>query len=678
MTSTTLSSSIKSPARVLTDALPPLRVLPADHHNLVPASTTVVGRADDLDELARLLVSSRLVSIVGPGGLGKTRVATEYGLRHAREWEHGVWFVDLAPVVDDDLIPLTVADAIATSLTKTRDPMAGVIEHLRDRRALLIIDNCEHLTAGVARCVSELLGRCPATAVVATSREPLGLRGERIWRLPTLAPDNSAVELFHDRAGLSSDLDPAQRDTIVELCRLLDGLPLAIELAAARCDVLTPTDILTRLDGQRRFLRSADPMLSPRQRSLDDTIDWSYQLLSPDEQLAFQRLGVFAAGFGLEAASAAVGDGVIDPFEVPELIWSLVSKSLVVSDPAAGTTRYRMLETVRSFAHDQLSRSGELPAAASRLARFYVDSYGPHLEKVDAGVLAERSREIDNLRALIPVVAIEDESLAQILACIIVGDARRSSAGAGADEGGRLLALLPAPTPTRVALFAEVAVLAVDGGLLDRGSDLLDQAQDLEAEVGAPVWLHARVQQTRGVISVHRGDLDTARSIAVAGLAESTTPIGRARLLNLLTLVAAEVGALDDARDAAEEALELSRVTGTTETQGTLLSNLAEIELRAGHLPAAAQRQLDSLALAVEVGSIQEVSSTLIVAARLASMADDWTAATRLQSFADVLLDQISVSLYPSDRALAINCSARPPSDSVHPSSSTSWTRDGR
>ena len=330
-----------------------------------------------------------------------------------------------------------------------------------------------------------------------------------------------------------------------------------------------------------------------------------------------------------------------------------MSKSLVVIEPAAGSTRYRMLETVRCL-RPRPTRSIRRVACGREPPRRGSTSTRTDRswKRSTPSCIAERSREIDNIRALIPIVALDDETLAQHLACIIVGDTRRSSAGAGADEGGRLLALLPAPTPTRVALFAEVAVLAVDGGLLDRGSDLLDQAQVLEAEVGAPVWLHARVQQTRGVISVHRGDLDTARSIAVAGLAESTTPIGRARLLNLLTLVAAEVGALDDARDAAEEALELSRVTGTTETQGTLLSNLAEIELRAGHLPAAAQRQLDSLALAVEVGSIQEVSSTLIVAARLASMADDWTAATRLQSFADVLLDQISVSLYPSDRAL--------------------------
>ena len=210
------------------------------------------------------------------------------------------------------------------------------------------------------------------------------------------------------------------RATVVELCRLLDGLPLAIELAAARCDVLAPAEILARLGRQPALLRSDDPTISARQRSLDDTIAWSHELLSADEQLAFRRLGVFAAGFGLEASTAAVADDDIDPYDVPELVWSLVSKSLVASEPAAGSTRYRMLDTIRAFAQRRLARSGELAPVAVRLGRFYVDSYGPQLEKADAQLLAERAREIDNMRALIPTVAPHDEELAQHLACTVV------------------------------------------------------------------------------------------------------------------------------------------------------------------------------------------------------------------------------------------------------------------
>ena len=398
-----------------------------------------------------------------------------------------------------------------------------MLEHLRDRRALVIMDNCEHLTVGVARHVDELLRACPGVQVVATSREPLGLRGERIWRLAPLASDDAAVQLFCDRAGLTSTPDDSLRATVVELCRLLDRLPLAIELAAARCDVLAPAEILARLGRQPTLLRSDDPTISARQRSLDDTIAWSHELLSTDEQLAFRRLGVFAAGFGLEAATAAVADDDIDPYDVPELVWSLVSKSLVASEPAAGSTRYRMLDTVRAFAQRQLARSGELAPVAVRLGRFYVDSFGPQLEKADAQLLAERAREIDNMRALIPIVAPHDEELAQHLACTVVVSHRRASPRTGGDEGLRLLDQLTARTPTRVALLVDVVILAVDQGLIDVAADLLDEAELLAADVGSPPWIDGRIDQFRGIIAIHRGDSEGHVRIAHAALARTTS-----------------------------------------------------------------------------------------------------------------------------------------------------------
>ena len=404
---------LQATAPGLAAAFPPLRVLPADRHNLVAAPTTIIGREGELGVLADLVATARLVTVVGPGGLGKTRLVTEFGMRAAAEMDHGVWFVDLAPLNDPNLIVPTVAEAVAAPTSAALDPTAAVIEHLRGRRAMVIMDNCEHLVAGVAKHVDELLRGCPLVSVVATSRAPLGLGGERIWRLAPLDYEDAALQLFCDRAGFTGRLDPTLRTTLVELCRLLDGLPLAIELAAARCDVLAPADIVARLGGRAGFLHSDDPTVSARQRSLDATIEWSCQLLHADEQLAFRRLGVFAAGFGLEAPSAAVAADDIDPYDVPELIWSLVSKSLVVKEPAAGSTRYRMLDTVRVFAQRQLAESGELANVALRLAGFFLDSYGPQLEKTDVQLLAQRSRDIDNVRPLIPIVAPHDEELAQ-------------------------------------------------------------------------------------------------------------------------------------------------------------------------------------------------------------------------------------------------------------------------
>ncbi len=318
---------------------PPLRVLPSDRHNLVRVPTTIVGRDEDLSTLAGLVATGRLVSVVGPGGLGKTRLVTEYGLRSAMAWEHGIWFVDLAPLGDAALVPHAVVDAIGAPTRDDADARDTALDFLRDRHAFVILDNCEHLTQGVARFVNDLLRDCQHVRVVTTSREPLGLRGERVWRLSPLAADDAAVRLFCDRAGLTTDLDHSLRTTVTQLCRLLDGLPLAIELAAARCDVLAPAEILARLSRHPNLLRSDDPTVSSRQRSLELTISWSYEHLSADEQTAFRRLGVFAAGFGLEASMAAVAGDDIDPYDVPELVWSLVSKSLVAVEPAAATAR---------------------------------------------------------------------------------------------------------------------------------------------------------------------------------------------------------------------------------------------------------------------------------------------------------------------------------------------------
>ena len=489
---------------------------------------------------------------------------TEYGLRHADGWQHGIWFVDLAPVNDPALVAQTVADAIAAPTLDT-DARGAVVAHLRERQAMLILDNCEQLVADVAAYVDDLLGQCPGVCVLVTSRQPLGLRGERIWRLSPLLSDDSAVELFFERAGLTDEQRLAARPAVVELCQVLDGLPLAIELAAARCDVLSPGEMLARLGRHQRLLRSSDPTLSARHRSLDDTIEWSHRLLTTDEQLAFRRLGLFAAGFGLEAATAVIADDAIDAYDVPELVWSLVSKSLVVSEPAAGSTRYRMLETIRAYARQQLDRVEETSGAAVRLGHYYLGAYGPQLHKIDVELLADRTREVDNLRALIPLVAPDDAEAAQALACAVAVNHRRASPRVGLDEGLRHLDRLAVSTPTRVALLVEVTRLAVDCGLVDVAADLVERAHLLAGEVGSPTWIEGQLDQQRGVVAIHRGEIDRARDIAIAALDSTSTAVGRLRLHNLLALVAIEQGAFDEARESEESALELSVQLGDLE-----------------------------------------------------------------------------------------------------------------
>jgi predicted ATPase/class 3 adenylate cyclase len=644
----------------LSSDFPPLRVLPAERHNLVPLPTTIVGRDREIARLIELVETSRLVSVVGPGGLGKTRLVTEYGLRRAEDWEHGVWFVDLAPIDDPARLPVALAAAVGAPTTEAQDPRAGVFEFLRDRRALLIADNCEHLTASVARLVDQLLGECPAIHVLATSREPLGLEAERVWRLPPLSVDEAAVRLFCDRAGLTHELDPVTRANVVELCRVLDGLPLAIELAAARCDVLDPPEILARL-GRSGLLRSHDPTVTTRQRSLEDTLEWSYHLLGTDEQSAFRRLGVFASGFQLDAATAAISAEGIHAYDAPELVWSLVAKSLVLSEPAAGSTRYRMLETIRGFAARRLDRGGELRSVSLHLARFYLDAFGPQLQKLGVDQVTERSVEIDNMRILIPIVAEHDAETAQMLACTVTLDRRRASPALGVEEGRRFLDELTAETPGRVALIEAVGRLAIDRGLIDEAADLYENAKLLAAEVGEPRWMEGRIDQQLGVVALHHGDPDRARSIALSGLSLTPGPRGRTLLLNLLGQAAVERGAYDEAREAMQAVADQRADLGDVEALGVDLGNLAEIEMRAGNYPTAARRQLESLAIATQTGSLRDVTSAQIVAARLASMTGEWSSAVRLQSAADTAMSAIGLSLFPTDRALcdALLASAR-------------------
>jgi class 3 adenylate cyclase len=316
------------------------RVRPADGHNLVRPPTSFEGREGDFGALVRLVRPGSATTIVGSGGAGKTRMAIETALAVAHAWEDGAWFVDLAPLSSSQGMAETIAQAIGAKSTPNVDPLIAVLEDLRERRALVILDNCEHLAESVCACVAELLQVCPNVGVLATSRIPLGLRAERVYRLDPLPCDGGnspAVRLFRDRAVVRADVDEA---SVVQLCAELDGLPLAIELAAARTSAMRPHEILGRLRGSPSVLRSRDLSLPERQRTLDRLLDWSYDLLGPDARAMLRRLTVFAGSFDLETAEfVCAGDGVMRA-DVPELLWTLVDSSLVVTEAAAGTSRW--------------------------------------------------------------------------------------------------------------------------------------------------------------------------------------------------------------------------------------------------------------------------------------------------------------------------------------------------
>jgi predicted ATPase/class 3 adenylate cyclase len=634
----------------LPDTFPPLRALPADRHNLMAPLTSLVGRATELKELAELVAAHRFVTVVGTGGLGKTRLAIEYGLAHAEDWEGGVWMADLSGVADGAAVPQAIAAAVGAPVASESNIWTAVLGHLRGRELVLVLDNCEHLATEVALRVQALLRACPGVRVLATSRAPIGLQSERIWR-PAALTETTATELFNERAGLTTHED-ATSATVAALCRRLDGLPLAIELAAARADLVPPKEILAQLDRSIGVLRSRDPTVDPRQRSLDEVIGWSYELLAPAERAAFRRFGLFSASFDMASAAAAAMDEGVVADEVPELTWSLLAKSLLASEPTAGDTRYRMLETVRVYARRQLHEADDAVAVANSLGRFYIAAYGPQIESSGPGLASDRAINIENFRGLIPVVAARSVEIAQTLALIVVRIVRNSSPRGGMDEGIDFLRELSAATAVRAGLLVETVRAANEAGEFDVAAGLLDEADAIGTTVGIPEWLDRRIDQQRAVVAINRGDADRARVIGLAALEHAVTVNGTRLALDVLAMAAAERGAYEEATDATERALQICRDNGDLDACAVLLANLAEIAFRAGERTAAAARQLESLDIAVQTGHLRELTSAVMLGAKLAGESGDWIAASRLQAAADQAMSEAGFKLYVPDRVL--------------------------
>ena len=362
------------------------RVVRREPTNLPTDISTFVGRARELGDLVRLLRGTRLLSLTGVGGSGKTRLARQAGTRVATTFDDGVYFVDLASLADPELLPSVVARALDVSERATETPADTLVEWLRSRRLLLILDNCEHLVDACAALIAALLREAPDLQILATTREALNVPGETLWRVPplslppepgALAPEAmltfDAIRLFTERASTVTPfvLAPDNAAAVADICRRLDGVPLAIELAAARATVLSVHQIRDRLDDRFRLLTSGGRTAVARQRTLKATVDWSYDLLSDSERHLLKRLSVFAGGWTLEAVEAVCAGRGIDAGEVLDLLSRLVDKSLVIVDDRPGDRRYRLLETIRQYAGDQLLHAGEDGVMADAHACYY-------------------------------------------------------------------------------------------------------------------------------------------------------------------------------------------------------------------------------------------------------------------------------------------------------------------
>jgi predicted ATPase/class 3 adenylate cyclase len=505
---------------------PPLRTLEAIQHNLPVQLTSFIGREEDVQEVGDLLGDHRLVTLTGVGGTGKTRLALQVSAEFADRFADGVRFVELASVTDADDIPGAVASVLGIRHEPGRPDAIRdrVIDRLRGHQVLLVLDNCEHLLAGVAGLVADILSSAPDVKVLASSREGLGLRGERLWQVTSLRvrndPESEAVRLFLDRAQAVAPKLAWNQVTsahIVRICELLDGIPLAIELAAARARVLSPAQIAARLDDRFRLLTGGSRAAVPRHQTLEATVDWSYRLLTESERRLFERLSVFVGGFTLEAAEQVGAGDDIEPGEILDLLTGLVDRSMVLADQGpSGVSRYRMLETLRAFGFQRLSDSDTVEVWKDRHLAYFagwlegVDVLGWSVTESAKELVGERAnlaaaldwalqRGADHVSDLASALAVDryvslgapEEALKMIELAV-------NSAGSGAGLRVRAMHARIVHALGRAAEFHSLA------------SDIAATADDVGAADGA--WSLAAI----GTVYASDPELDSSQGITLA------------------------------------------------------------------------------------------------------------------------------------------------------------------
>jgi predicted ATPase/class 3 adenylate cyclase/DNA-binding CsgD family transcriptional regulator len=557
----------------LANDFPPLRTPESvGTHNFPVQLTSFVGRGAQMTDVRKLLADNRVVTLAGAGGAGKTRLAVEIAARIAPEYADGVWYVDLAPITDPALVPVAVARALGLPDQPSRSTMDTLLRFVRDRQVMVVLDNCEHLLGATAEMVVALLGAAPQLRLLATSREPIGVPGEASWRVPSLSLADEAIELFTDRARHARPDFAVRNDNaaaVTEICRRLDGLPLAIELAAARVRALSLAEILDSLHDRFRLLTGGARTAVRRQQTLRASVDWSHALLTEPERVLFRRLAVFLGGLDLEAAQAVAGHDEVERFQVLDLLTLLVDKSLVVAEHTGGATRYRLLETVRQYALEKLGESGEADAVRARHRDYYTSLAA--LRRAGREQLIEQAEiEIDNLRAafgwsrensdvdLALALASSLQPLWQARGRLREGLAWFDAALAGLD------ALHPGVAPgVRARALADRAMLAIWVGAADSLSQA-QQALSIAREVNDPALL-VRVLTACGLIAGQSYNAEVTRAYFAEAIGLARELDDRRRLSQILASQAiATITAGDPiaGRALAEEGRDLAEAIG--------------------------------------------------------------------------------------------------------------------
>jgi predicted ATPase/Tfp pilus assembly protein PilF len=614
---------------------PALRSLEATPNNLPQQITSFVGREHALRDVRELLGTNRLLTLVGVGGLGKTRLSLQLGAEVLDDYADGVWFVEMAPLSDARLVHQAVASVLRVKEEPGRTVQEALLKFVRDRQLLVILDNCEHLIRACAGLANELLQSGPQVKVLASSRESLRVVGETTYALSTLsvpAPNGDlpvemmtqyeAVNLFSDRARATQPtfrVNSNNAAAVADICHRLDGIPLAVELAAARVRALSVETIAERLTDRFRLLTGGGATSLPRQQTLRACIDWSYDLLTDAERVLLQRLAVFVGGWGLQGAEAVCTEGQIDKPSVLELLTRLVEKSLVEFEAESG--RYRLLETVRQYARDRQVESGPDETVRDRHRDYYLALAEEAESKLKGAQQAEWLRRLDdeheNLRAALGWSLVEPGSGAGLRLCGALQRYwwTRGHLGEGRAWCMRALENVGADvrSPERAKALSAEGQLAYFQGDYAASRARHEESLAIRRKLGDQLGVGASLSSL-GNVSYEQGDLSAARALyeeCLAILRDVGSRSGVATSLNNLGFVLSELGDHAAASALHGESLAIKRELGDRSGIAHSLNNLGRVAYQQGKFGSAQTLYEESLAIRREIGDRIGIASSL-------------------------------------------------------------------
>ena len=702
---------------------PPLNSLDAASNNLPVQLTTFIGRKRELAEAKRLLASARMLTLIGPGGTGKTRLALQAGADLLASFADGVWMVELAPLADPALMEQTVAYVLGLREAPGQPLIDLIAEYLQSRSLLLILDNCEHLVEACAQLADHLLRACPQLKIIASSREALGIAGETVYRVPSLSLPKSdaaistlmqceSVQLFMERARAAQPhftLTDVNASSVAQICLRLDGIPLALELAAARVKMFSAEQIASRLDDRFRLLTGGSRTALPRQQTLRALIDWSYSLLTEPERILFRRLSVFIGGWPLEAAEQVCAGKGVEQLDVLDLLSRLVDKSLVITEDTAHGVRYRYLEMIRQYAREKLLESNEVEAIRDQHLTFYLQ----FAESGDQGLRSPRQaewgcrleEEHDNLRAALEWGLPRNPDSALSIAGALPNF---WAPGGYAVEGHRwirqALARVEALPPLagdaarqRMAAQARarsgVAILIISQGDNQSGASSAEESvalyRQLEDRRGLAFALLLLAMAREFLGEGVRAETLLHESIALAR-SENDAVVAAWALSNLARVTASVRGDFEAARHDAEESIRISREAGlhwqaavAVQMLGTIAvyrhdyveararfeevipllqelgarfnvtlakSDLAHLERNHGNLRRALELYRETIVAFEAVGQRGAVAHQLECFAFIASAQEKFERAARLLAAAEILREKAGIPMTPHER----------------------------